>query len=193
MQRSDSGPIRVLFAGDSLTAGAFAFSGKESFRGIVTSTLEEGGDVEATRIGDSGLTTAEVFPQVASAGEGYNLVIVELGTNDVTRSTPRAFADDYRRFLDAIRDHSPDAVLLCTGIWGADSSQVRGMDVAVQRECTARGGGYVPLSSIYQDEGNRGPAGTLRPSDGVKLDDFHPNNAGHTAIAGALLAGLTLS
>lgn len=40
------------------------------------------------------------------------------------------------------------------------------------------------------DTSNRGPAGTVRPSDKAVLDDFHPNNAGHAAIAKAILAGL---
>lgn len=193
LDRPDDGPLRVLFAGDSLTAGAFAMTEAEAFRSLVVDKLDDGGDVEPTRIGDSGLRASDVLPEVPDAGEGYDLVVVELGTNDAAQSSLGAFRQDYPQFLDAVREHSPDAILLCTGIWGQDSGQAREMDRVIKGECENRDGGFVPLGEIYADPSNRGPAGTVRPADGAVLDNFHPNNGGHSKIATAILNGLDVT
>lgn len=190
LTRPATGPLRVLFAGDSITAGAFAPTDAQTFRGQVVTALQKNGPVTPTRIGNSGLTTAQVFPDVAGAGDGFDLAVVELGTNDVPKTSIPDFQRDYTGLLDAVRQKSPHAVLLCLSVWGEDSPKVQQMNKAIATDCTQRSGGYVPISDLYGDPANRGPAGTIRKSDGAVLDDFHPNLAGHTAIAQKVLAGL---
>ena len=56
-----------------------------------------------------------MLPAVAPAGQ-FDAVVVELGTNDVTETDPAQFERDYAQFLYAVRDASPDAVLLCAGL-----------------------------------------------------------------------------
>lgn len=189
VQRPTDRPLRVLFAGDSITVGAFATSDDRNFRGLVTAALSAGGPVKDTRIGDSGLTTAEVLPEVAGAGDGFDLVVVELGTNDVAESTPEQFAVDYPAMLDALRQRSPDALLVCAGPWGGPNDERRRDEGIVAKACTERGGRFVGLVDLYADQANRYPETMVR-EDGVTVDDFHPNDAGHAAIARAILGVL---
>lgn len=180
-------PLDVLFAGDSITVGRDASTKETSFRSLVTDALE----AEGTRIGNSSRTTAEVAPDVAAAPAAQDVVVVELGTNDVYKSTPAQFAADYPALLDSIRTGSPGAALLCAGVWQSNPTQ-RLMDDTIQTECEKRGGRFASLAAIYADKANQSTPG--QPHwDGGLTDGNHPNDAGHKKIADALLSLVTVS
>ena len=182
-------PLRVLFAGDSITVGRDASTREASYRSLMTATLQGARPVESDRIGNSGRTTTDVLPEALNAAETYGLLVVELGTNDVHKSTLPKFAADYPALLDALRSKSPDAALVCAGAWDK-SPAAASVDRVIQAECVKRGGRFVPLSGFYADKANQSTPG--QPHwDGGQTDGNHPNDAGHRLIADALLAQIS--
>lgn len=180
--KSDAEPLRVLFAGDSITVGRDASSRETSFASLMVEAL----GAEGTRIGNSGRTAAEVATEVTDAPTDVDVVVVELGTNDVYRSTPAQFAVDYPELLDSIRAASPDAALLCAGVWQSNPVQLS-MDNTIRSECEKRGGRFASLAALYADKTNQSTPG--RPHwDGGHTDGNHPNDAGHRKVADALLS-----
>ncbi|MBB3677004.1 SGNH/GDSL hydrolase family protein [Modestobacter versicolor] len=178
-------PLRVLFAGDSITDGAFAIEpGTGAFPALITERLEQDGPVDSTIIGGPGLTAAQVMPEVPGAGPA-DVVVVEVGTNDELRSTAAQFAVDFPAFLNAVRAQSPSAVLVCLGDWN-DTAITAQLDAIMAQECAERDGSFTALSALYRDLSLHGPAGVTR-SDGWVTDEFHPNDAGHAAIAEKVL------
>lgn len=181
----DGTPLRVLFAGDSLTGSYFASSTEAGFRSRVATAL---GPVELTtaELADQTLTTVS---RIVDVPTDLDLAVVELGTNDVGTKTPFGqFTNQYRELLAKITSTSPGAALICAGTW-QDAGE--GYDVVIEAECLAAGGRYVPLVHIFEANGTRGPAGTETPF-GVS-DTFHPNDSGHQQIADAILAALAVS
>lgn len=184
-------PLQVLFAGDSITDGAFALDpGQDAFPALVEDRLAQHVPVTVQKIGHIGYTTAMVLPAVAGAGQA-DVIVVELGTNDAFDVTLETFRSDYPALLDALRAQSPDAALVCAGAWHG-SGLAREMDEVIAAECRDHGGRYAGLDALFEDPANHGPDGTLR-LDGTPIDWFHPNDAGHAGIAEAVLAALDLS
>ena len=84
-----------------------------------------------------------------------------------------------------MRVGSPNAAVVCAGTW---SAQGIAFDAIIQQDCAAIRGHYVPLSGLYGVAANRAPEGALTfygTADGVA-----PNDAGHRAIANALLKAI---
>ncbi|TFC59470.1 SGNH/GDSL hydrolase family protein [Cryobacterium sp. TMB3-1-2] len=181
----DGTPLRVLFAGDSLTGNYFASSAEAGFRSRVATAL---GPVELTtaELADQTLTTVSRIVEVPA---DLDLAVVELGTNDVGTQTPfDQFTSQYRDLLGKITTTSPGAALICAGTW-QDAGEA--YDAVIEAECLAAGGRYVPLVDIFEADGTRGPVGTATPFG--ESDTFHPNDSGHRQIADAILAALTVS
>ncbi|WP_158253849.1 SGNH/GDSL hydrolase family protein [Cryobacterium sp. N22] len=181
----DGTPLRVLFAGDSLTGSYFASSTEAGFRSRVATAL---GPVELTtaELADQTLTTVS---RIVDVPADLDLAVVELGTNDVGTKTPfDQFTSQYRDLLGKITTTSPGAALICTGTW-QDAGEA--YDAVIEAECLTAGGRYVPLVDIFEADGTRGPAGTETPFG--ESDTFHPNDSGHQQIADAILAALTVS
>ena len=183
-------PLEVLFAGDSITTGSYTTSEGTAFRNVVTDALSAAGPVAPSTAGAFALTTQQVLPDVLDDDNAYDLVVVELGTNDVLDTDLPTFRHQYPAFLSAVRERSPDAVLLCAGVWEDGVPSVV-FDVVIRTACEQADGRFVALKPLYDDPANRGPAGELR-YDGAVSDDFHPNDAGHAAIADALVSQLAL-
>lgn len=184
-------PLRVLFAGDSITDGAFALDpGRDAFPALVEQRLSQDIAVSSKKIGYIGYTTAMVLPAVAGAGPA-DLIVVELGTNDANHISLDTFRSDYPAMMAALRATSPDAAMVCTGTWH-QGALARAMDQVIEAECTAHAGRYVDLDALFDDPANHGPAGAPR-LDGTPIDWFHPNDAGHAGIAAAVLGALDLS
>jgi acyl-CoA thioesterase I len=144
---------RLVVVGDSLAAGRFADTQDEAFPQLAAQTVPAGGDV----------------------------VVVEAGTNDFIDHTARAqFTRDYRALLAKVTAASPGAKLVCLTMWiPAGAPTASSYNATIRREC--RSGTVADISPIYTRPGMRGPAGRstfLGPGD-----DFHPNSAGHAAIA----------
>lgn len=175
-------PYRVLFAGDSVTVGVGASSEKQGYREVILAELRKRGDIQPTVAATSGATTAEVAPAALAAGDAFDLLIVELGTNDMERTDPAKFKADYTTLITGLRTKSPNAALVCAGLW-QPTAAAKTFDEAVAQACDAAGGQYRPLGSIFV-------TATNRPGSG---DTFHPNDAGHSKIASQMLTALRFS
>lgn len=189
LTRPTDRPLQVMFVGDSLTRGSYATSESLTFPALVTAGLEAGGEVATETVGRSGVMASEVMSeQLVADTAPADLVVVELGTNDVSRSTAQRFAVDFPALLDQIRERSPRALLLCAGPWEFPERAAPFEQVA-QSACTQRGGLYVPLARLFADSSLHAAEGD-EAAGGIAADDFHPNDAGHRAIADALLGVL---
>lgn len=183
VERKGDVSVRMLVAGDSLTAGFFATTKDEGFIHLVAAEI---GRVDITGAAQAQQTLSTVAA-VTDVPADVGVAVVELGTNDVGVPTPLAdFEQQYAGLLDRIRSTSPRAGLVCLGTWTADG---RAYDEVVSRTCAARAGVYVSLAEPFANADFHGPAG--RDTFAGAGDEFHPNDAGHRAIADAVLAALT--
>jgi lysophospholipase L1-like esterase len=180
---------RLVVVGDSLAFGRFADTQAEAFPRLVAADTHTALELLAA----PGVTTAQIGAQTVPGG-GKD-VIVEAGTNDFLLQTPRArFAADYRALLAKLTAASPGAKLVCLTLWMpkeiADAQPhtiaPSSYDRTIRRECSK--GTVVDLAPIYAQASMRGPAG--RSTAFGPGDDFHPNTAGHAAIARAIEARL---
>jgi len=104
--------------------------------------------------------------------------IIELGTNDVRLGTPSArFAQEYRLLANRIRAANPEAQVLCLSVWSrvGGSSSEGVINAQIRAACP---GTYVDITGLR----NRL---YIRSSDG-----FHPNDAGYSLIAKAVVSKL---
>jgi lysophospholipase L1-like esterase len=181
------GPLRVLYSGDSVTAGYYSTTEATSYRALVTSALREHGPVEEVATYKAGATVpyiTEKFPKP----ENIDLAIVMLGTNDsrTEGNDPAVFGQQYSAYLASIKAASPDAQILCLGIWAPTVLSTRPYVEQIPVQCEANGGRFVDLSSSYSASSVlSGPAGVTTwqgPSDVT-----HPNDNGHRTIADEIL------
>ncbi len=180
--RDDDGTARVLITGDSLAAGFFATTEAQGFSALVADAL---GPVELTTVSRTHQTLTTVAG-ITDVPPDLDLVVIELGTNDVGIPTPLAdFETDYADLVTRVRASSPDAALVCAGTWTGDGAPY---DEVVARVCAGGGGRYISLAELYADPALRGPEG--RDTFVGPGDHFHPNDAGHRAIADAVLGVL---
>jgi lysophospholipase L1-like esterase len=128
-----------------------------------------------------------------------DVVVVEAGTNDFLDQTPRRrFAAAYRVLLAQVTAASPGARLVCLTMWIPNAAPGRPpakigaafYNASIRRAC--RAGAVANISPLFDAQPPlRGPAG--RPTFLGPGDDFHPNSAGHAAIARAIEARLWIS
>jgi acyl-CoA thioesterase I len=179
--------LQVSIVGDTIATGRFASGPDKRFRTLVLTALAARGPVspdEATRTGTSDLSTAVAVPP------HMDLVILELGTDDMRAESVPDFGMAYGALVATVRADSPNAALVCAGTWSATGGLY---DEVIQRDCTAVKGRFVPLQALYDTPAYHGPSG-VNGYYGVS-DGLAPNDAGHRAIAAALLGavGLKLS
>jgi acyl-CoA thioesterase I len=95
---------RIVFLGDSLTAG-LGLSAEQSFPSLISKKLKEKGlDYEVVNAGVSGDTTAGGLRRLDWSLEGdVRVLIVALGGNDALRGLP---IDDMKKNLTAILDRA---------------------------------------------------------------------------------------
>lgn len=181
--------VRAFFIGDSLSGAYYASTGEDGFRKRVLRELRTRGAVEDNQASTPGGTT-----RVASANidipEGMDLVLIELGTNDSMRTAPWKFASQYRALVAQARGASPDAVIVCVGLWRR-AWRAWPYDRIIKREAARYDAAFVPLSDAYDNPATRGPAG--RSTWLGSADNFHPNDLGHRVIAGRVLHALRVS
>lgn len=183
-------PLRVLFSGDSLSAGWYATTEDQGFRPLVQAALQKQGEFtfEGTyREGDRVQDIADSF----TIPGNVDLAIVELGTNDVTKNTdPAVFRDQYDAYLDAVLDASPDAQHICLGVFAAPDEAAQKIDNHIADVCQEHDGEYIEIKDLYTNDSLRGPAGAetwLGPAD-----NGHPNDEGHARIAERVLSAITI-
>lgn len=195
VKRPVSGPLRALFAGDSLTGSYFATTEDEGFRPLLVKAMSQTGEVAPVGLGvpHGRLSEVQAGTEIPS---GAQLAIVEVGTNDFGKTQIPDFRAQYDALLNGIESESPGVAFLCTGLWRAGAevnNGIRGEDYdnAIKASCEAKGGRYVPLHPIYDNMKMRGPEGVMTWIG--KSDTFHPNDDGHAAIANAIARAIHIS
>jgi lysophospholipase L1-like esterase len=177
----DAPSERLVVVGDSLAAGRFADTADEAFPQEVAGALHAGLEVLAA----PGVTTAQLAAQSVPPAD---VVVVEAGTNDFLDQTPRRqFEADYRALLAKVGG----ARLVCLTTWtpkgitGPAGAKIPASfyDATIRRACAK--GAVVDVSAVLDDRGPVGRSTFLGPGD-----DFHPNSAGHAAIARLIEAKL---
>lgn len=183
-------PLNYLLAGDSLANGSAATTPDKSFRELVRAALATRGPVTSALAGKPGQGVDLIAPQALAAGSNFDVIVVEVGTNDVRRITPQAFAVAYDRMLASLRLQSPKAALVCLGPW-RDTKVGGEYASAIERTCPVYSGRYRSLTQHYTQAVNRWTTGVM--SNGLPAEDnFHPSDTGHFEIASEVANALRL-
>lgn len=196
---------RVLIVGDSISAGWFASSPAASYAHRLVTLLHASNRA-------SGIWSQVIAVPGSHASEGVrelaalaaipqaDLVVVEFGTNDYGRHplAPADFARSYTHLLDLLAGASPDATFVCVSVWGpvdhanafgATPETYNAIIATACRQVPPRPGIYVDMTSLYAVSAFHGPQD--HPSTiHEPTDAFHPNDAGHAAIAQAIFDAL---
>ena len=181
-------PLHVLFVGDSLAEGYYADTPERGFVELLLAewrTTREVTDVRAAQAGWRTWRITRLLPEPDATD--LDLVVLEAGANDVGPTPVADFRGDYQRLLARVSAVAPDAVVLCLTPWG-DPADAAPYERVVERACTGAGHLTAPLSDLYAEQANRGPAGS--PTALGERDDYHPNDAGHAAIAARVTEAL---
>jgi len=166
--------------GDSISAGRYATTPDRVFPALIAKNL----GMNLNLMAKSGARAAWALPLLASIDQAHPaLVTIELGTNDVGFNTPAAdFTSQYETIVNAVS--VPGTRVRCIGSW-LPSNVVDGI---IEQTCQRHGGTFVSLGGFYGDD-------SLHAQDGApvylgRADWFHPGDAGHSAIAQAVLASI---
>lgn len=192
-----AGPtISLLVVGDSLALGTGADAPSGGFAFQVYRRLREthpGSSIRNIAIG--GATVADALrlevPQLRA--RPADVVIIEIGANDVVRRTPpAAFTARFRQLLADVRTADPQAAIVVVGIPDVAISPLfdRGDRPAVHRAAredsraaqdaaAAAGARYVDLFPISDRLGR--DTGRY-----LSADQFHPSTEGYTIVANAV-------
>lgn len=175
-----------MFLGDSLAAGYFATTRESGFSATVLAELRQvRADLESVTASKAGGTVR--VGSVLDLPANVDVAVIELGTNDSLKTDPATFARRYAGLLRRIRAESPDAHLVCLGVWRR-TWRAWPYDAVIATAARRNGGEFVRLSDLYRDSRTRGPAG--RVVETGTTDNFHPNDHGHALIALRLLLSL---
>ena len=176
-------PTRIIFLGDSLTAG-LGVDADQAFPALLDDALErEGLRVDVVNAGVSGDTTAGGLRRLDwLLKQKPDVVVVGLGGNDGLRGLdPEASEENLRAILRKSRDAGAEVLLLGMLIppnYGTEyASQFRAIYPRLATELN------VPLVPFVL-EGVGGEA-SLNQADGI-----HPTAEGHTLIARNVLSHL---
>ena len=185
------GAVRITWLGDSTASGVGASSVDAALPRQVAAALDR--PIELTVLAVSGATVADVRDdQVGRVPAGTDLVVVDVGSNDVVQLTR---AGDFRDRYEAVLARLPDtaeAVLLGVPDMGSPTrlpqplrfiAGVRGgtLDREVAALAGDRGLEYVDIA------GRTGPAFRRDPDRYLAADRYHPSDAGYGLWAEATL------
>lgn len=171
--------VRIVFLGDSLTAG-HGLPEEEAFPALIENRLlDEGYDVEVVNAGVSGDTSAGGLARIDwLLDQGPDLLVVGLGANDGLRGLPLdAMEQNLRDILERGRD--ADARLLLLGMKIPPS---HGLGYSARFEevfPTVASDLDVPLVPFLLEDVAAKPALNL-------ADRIHPNARGHRRIAATI-------
>lgn len=182
--------LRVSFVGDSIDAGFYASDESLGFHGLVVGEWRKGGPVADYPMTHMIGGTAGDALRNPEYPADQQLYVVELGTNDATRVNYREFRTQYDTLLDRIRSSSPDAALVCVGLW-RPKKYADTFDTIIKDLCEVRGGVFVSISDLAANDSLKGPPGL--PAFGGLSDSFHPNDQGHKLIADRILEVIRLN
>ncbi len=183
-------PLRVLFAGDSITAGYYATDESRSYAALLAAAWESDGRVEITRAEEAGARAWRIARRVEDLPVvAVDVAVVEVGANDVGKTPVPVYLADVQGLVEQIVADSPGATIVCLGPWN-DPVASRPYDRVVRRICDGGGRVYVAISDLYATDGLRGPVGA-DTAYGPR-DDFHPNDLAHAEIARRILGATTV-
>jgi lysophospholipase L1-like esterase len=187
----------ILFVGDSLTLGFAASAQANTYAARVVAAQGAVRIGQDSQYGISAITVAAHLAKNEPLPRA-DAVVIELGTNDHQDETGAAFASAYQAIVDAVRATSPHARLVCLGPWQPEDGPYPARWRVIQQVCASAGGVSVSLFALWRTWSLHGPVGRpvfLRGTAGTPnvSDWFHPNDAGHAAIAQAVLAALALA
>ncbi len=172
----------MLVAGDSLTAGFFATT---KDRGFIRLVADDIGSVDVTGGAAQAQQTLSTVAAVTDVPSDVGVAVVELGTNDVGVPTPLADFDSSMRAFSIASDRRRRRPGCSASALDRRRRGLRRGHRALVRGPRRR----VRLARELRDAEFHGPAG--RETFAGAGDEFHPNDAGHRAIADAVLAALT--
>lgn len=176
--------LSVVFLGDSLSADSYSTTRELGWTSLVTSGLAAYGNVERTVEATSGQTVADALRRTIPAGA--DLVLVQLGTNDVGgRTEPAKFEATYREYLGKARAASPDSQVICITPWNT-AARSTAYTAAITTVCSEAGATVMDIAPIYNRPDTRAHKGDTY-FGGIVPDDAHPNDAGHRRIADLVL------
>lgn len=203
-------PFVLGVVGDSVTQrGSFASVVTNSWVELVRARIATQCPMGVTRIdatehhdayGNTTLGTIDTYPS------GCDLVLVGLGTNDCRsqdgsgnwvygQSATYAAA---QTVYSSVAAQNPGAVVFGLGVWDQSiltwynaGSRVVRWDALIGERCHENGGIWVSVSDLWDYSPNRLPTG-VAAFGGYSTDGFHPNDAGHAAIAARAANALRL-
>ncbi|TXH55992.1 MAG: SGNH/GDSL hydrolase family protein [Desulfurellales bacterium] len=173
-----------LAVGDSLTVGLYAAENR-GFAYMVADALPGYALEIAAVTGDGIDNTLKQLP-VELADHTPELVTVEVGINNLQTTSAPVFAARYITLLQMLQDTGIKTVVACTVPWTGQSAEwgtyARALEFNDAIVRAAQAYGYTPADCWGATVGHYE---YLSERDG-----FHPNSAGHRAIAGAVLTAL---
>ena len=159
-----TGPVVIL--GDSLAEG-YDIEENENFVSVLSERLS----LEIVNLGQKGITTAESVARVAEEVLPLNpaLVIIELGGNDVLQKLdPASTKANLQKMVEAIQGE--EIPILILGVRGGVLSDK--LAEVFEDLADTHGLAYVP--NILEG---------ILTSPNLRVDNVHPNAAGHVLIA----------
>lgn len=185
-------PFVVYFAGDSITDGLTATSWN-AYRFRLEAYLRQnpGWEVSATGVWHGGWHASDALKALAVAPPRADtrLIVVEIGTNDTrSKANLATFTTDYSQMISQLLAKAPHARLLCLSAWWSPA-EAQPYNAVIKEACSTNR--YVDITTLFTNPSYKGPVGypTFR---GWATDSFHPNSAGHAAIARAIEAQMPL-
>ncbi|MGD0998211.1 MAG: GDSL-type esterase/lipase family protein [Thermoleophilia bacterium] len=175
----------VLWLGDSLTHGLYATTQANTFQSLVGVFLTDLG-VSATTVVDAGGGRTSTYfagelPTISACDA--DLCFIEIGTNDCGVTSLVAFEANMRAIASAVIANRSHCTLIFMTVWDQGTLGVP-YDAIINHVASDYAGCVVDLSPLYAVSANHEPAGVVTVFG--TSDGWHPNDAGHAAIAEAL-------
>ena len=192
-------PLRVAWIGDSISAGVGASEVASTLPHVVARRLGRPVDLHVFAV--SGARVADAFevqiPRLAALEPPPDVVVVEIGANDVTHMTGgAAFRRDYEAVLEAALATGARKVL-ALGIPAFGTTprflqplraivgwRGRRLDEQIREAAAERDVVYVDIA------GATGPAFGADPERHYAADDFHPSDEGYLLWTDAVVQAL---
>lgn len=198
----DAAPLRLAVVGDSTVVGVGSPTELESLPVLIAQRVADGAGrpVEVTGFGTSGARTATLSAEQLPLPDGFNAVVVVIGSNDATHATPWP---DLRRqtaeMLERATASGASVVLAGTPRFSGTEIIPEPLRTMVDRysgilrgEQRAAAADF-PAVRFVDLAADASPRFTGRP-DATSSDGFHPSPIGYgfwaDAIAPAVVAAL---
>jgi len=187
----------VLFFGDSITQGQHTDDFGFDFTWQVILGLRAKSPTNAQQYlmdGVGGVTTGDFLAHLQALKlhpSQAQLIVLELGTNDYLQAVPLAtMQQDLAALLAYLVADNPQARLVALNVWSNPATPnsagipVSQYDSVISQVAAtwsgSRGSAMVDISTMFLTPDYHWPPGSP--------DTFHPNDAGHVAIAQAVVA-----